>query len=73
MDIKQHHGIKIGDLVKFKRPRTLMGQPPPVHLVTELCEPYPGLDRSDDPVNIRLHGNSGITHRANNFVVVRRA
>ena len=69
MDTKQHHGIKVGDLVKFKRPRTLMGQPPPVHLVTEVRAP----DSYDGSVNIRLHGNSGITHRANSFVVVKRA
>ena len=72
MDTKQNHGIKIGDLVKFKH--HIFDGLQPIHLVTEVCvrDTY-GVVRDDAVVNIRLHGNSGITHRANNFVVVRRA
>ena len=72
MDTKQHHGIKVGDLVKFKH--HIFDGLMPIHLVTEVCvlDIY-GVVRDDEVVNIRLHGNSGITHRANNFVVVRRA
>ena len=66
MDTK-HHGIKIGDLVKFRH--HMFDGMMPVHLVTEVC----GRDSYDGERNIRLHGNSGITHRASAFVVVKRA
>ena len=66
MDIKLHHGIKIGDLVKFKH--YIFDEHMPVHLVTEVFV----RDNYDGSVNIRLHGKSGITHRANNFVVIRK-
>jgi hypothetical protein len=68
----KNHGIKIGDVVKFKH--HMFDGLMPVHLVTEVCvrDTY-GVVRDDEVVNIRLHGNSGITHRANNFVVVSRA
>ena len=62
------HGIKIGDLVKFKHHMFDDGLMP-VHLVTEVLAP----STYSDSVNIRLHGKSGITHRAAAFVVVRRA
>ena len=67
MDTKQSHGIKIGDLVKFKH--HIFDGLMPVHLVTEVFV----RDNYDGSLNIRLHGNSGITHRASTFVVVRRA
>ena len=67
-----HHGIKIGDVVKFKH--HIFDGMQPIHLVTEVCvRDAWGVVRDDAAVNIRLHGNSGITHRANNFVVVSRA
>ena len=77
MDTK-NHGIKIGDLVKFKHHSDLLnigkryavGGEMPVHLVTEVL----ALDHVlPVTMNIRLHGTSGITHRASAFVVVRRA
>tara|TARA_R110002020_G_scaffold53430_5_gene149531 strand:- start:312 stop:506 length:195 start_codon:yes stop_codon:yes gene_type:complete len=58
--------IKVGDLVKFKH--HMFDGLMPVHLV---CEVFVR-DTYDGSVNIRLHGNSGITHRANNFVVISR-
>jgi len=61
------HGIKIGDLVKFKH--HIFDGMQPIHLVTEVLPP----STYSDTVNIRLHGKSGITHRASAFVVVRRA
>jgi len=61
------HGIKIGDLVKFKH--HIFDGLMPVHLVVEVFV----RDNYDGSVNIRLHGNSGITHRANRFEVVKRA
>jgi len=76
MDTK-NHGIKIGDLVKFKH-HIFEGDRAPVHLVTEVfvrvCvrDTYGVVREKGELVNIRLHGNSGITHRANNFVVVKR-
>jgi acyl-CoA hydrolase len=68
MDTKQTHGIKIGDLVKFKH-HIFEGDRAPVHLVTEVFV----RDNPERSVNIRLHGNSGITHRASAFVMVKRA
>jgi hypothetical protein len=69
------HGIKIGDLVKFKH--HIFDGLQPIHLVTEVFArdryTWEQPARRDEPMNIRLHGNSGITHRANNFVVVKRA
>ena len=79
MDIKQHHGIKIGDLVMFKQHHgiKIFDGLMPVHLVTEVCVRHSYTWEQPatrhEPMNIRLHGNSGITHRANNFVVVSRA
>ena len=68
MNTKQRHGIKVGDLVKFKH--HIFDGLMPVHLVTEVLT----LDHVlPTTVNIRLHGNSGITHRASAFVVVKRA
>jgi len=72
MNTKQYHGIKVGDLVKFKH--HIFDGLMPVHLVTEVCvlDIY-GVVMEPEVMNIRLHGNSGITHRANSFVVVKRA
>jgi len=64
MDTKQHHGIKIGDLVKFKH--HIFDEYEPVHLVSGVGS------KNGATVNIRLHGKTAY-HRANNFVVVRKA
>jgi len=66
MNTKQRHGIKVGDLVKFKH--HIFDGMQPVHLVTEILAP----STYSDTVNIRLYGNSGITHRAKNFIVISR-
>lgn len=68
--VTEHHGIKIGDLVKFKH--HIFDGLMPVHLVTEVLT-LDHVRSMPTTVNIRLHGTSGITHRATAFVVVKRA
>jgi hypothetical protein len=66
MDTKQHHGIKIGDLVKFKH--HIFDEYEPVHLVIKV------LNRAEDDTRIiKLQGGDDIHHRANNFVVIAKA
>ena len=67
MDIKQQHGLKVGDLVKFKH--HIFDGFTPVHLVTGVSS----RDSYDGSVSIRLHDNTGIFRRASDFVVVKRA
>lgn len=65
MNIKQHHGIKVGDLVKFKH--HIFDGFTPVHLVVKV------LNREGDTRIIKLHGGDDIHHRANNFIVIAKA
>jgi hypothetical protein len=70
--MRQHHGIKVGDLVKFKH--DMFENLGTVHLVTEVLvsDVKVACASNDVAVNIRLHGNSGITHRAHNFIVISK-
>ena len=66
MGTKQHQGIKVGDLVKFKH--HIFDEYEPVHLVIKV------LNRAEDDTRIiKLQGGDDIHHRANNFVVIAKA
>ena len=66
MNTRQHHGIKVGDLVKFKH--HIFDEHQPVWLVTEVRIS----DEFTSP-RIRLHDIFGTFRSASDFVVVRHA
>jgi len=66
MDIKQQHGLKVGDLVKYKH--HIFDGFTPVHLVTGVSS----RDSYDGSVSIRVHDNTGTFRSADNYVVVRK-
>ena len=64
----KHHGIKVGDLVKFKH--HIFDEHRPVFLVTEAWTSgplHPAPDRRSQ--SIKVHGLPAC-HRASNFVVI---
>jgi len=65
MGTKQHQGIKVGDLVKFKH--HIFDEHRPVHLVTEV-------EHCHDGTKLRMYADSlrHGGHRASAFVVVSR-
>jgi hypothetical protein len=71
--VRQHHGIKVGDLVKFKH--HIFDEYQPVHLVAEIVgnieitsirgEKVPYIRLSNSPPDQR--------HRADDFVIISRS
>jgi hypothetical protein len=71
MDIKQHHGIKIGDLVMFKH--HMSNRLKPVRLVAEVPRGMLTTSRGKVPY-IRLSNDApNQRHRADDFVIVSRS
>ena len=69
--MKQHHGIKVGDLVKFKH--HIFDGLQPVHLVAEAWTSKEGNGYGGPGEHIMLHGNHvQMEYRAKNFVVISR-
>tara|TARA_R110002020_G_scaffold53950_2_gene150754 strand:- start:245 stop:457 length:213 start_codon:yes stop_codon:yes gene_type:complete len=67
--MKQHHGIQVGDLVKYKH--TMFEAGGEVHLVAEAWTSKVGVARDGPSTHIVLHGHN-MQHRAKNFVVISR-
>ena len=66
--VRQHHGIKVGDLVKYKH--HMFGEHGAIHLVTKAwCAA--GADYAPSHYII-LHDGDGIQHAASNFIVISR-
>jgi len=71
--VRQYHGIKVGDLVRFKH--HIFDEYKPVHLVAEITgsieittirgEKVPYIRLSNDPPDQR--------HRADDFIIVSRS
>ena len=70
--MRQYHGIKVGDLVKFKHDMfDALGD---VHLVTKAWTSGDGNDSLAGPSgHIVLHRGNDIQHRAKNFIVISKA
>jgi len=69
--VRQYHGIKVGDLVKFKH--HIFDEHRPVHLVAEITGSI--ITRTEGKVPyIRLSGSPpNQRHRADDFVIVSRS
>ena len=67
----KHHGIKVGDLVKFKH--HIFDEHQPVHLVAEITGTIVTASQGKVPY-IRLNNTpSNQRHRADDFVIVSRS
>ena len=69
----KHHGIKVGDLVRFKH--HIFDEYKPVHLVAEIVGSIEMLTTRGEKVKyIRLSNTpSNQRHRADDFVIVSRS
>tara|TARA_Y100000310_G_scaffold23344_1_gene22305 strand:- start:2223 stop:2435 length:213 start_codon:yes stop_codon:yes gene_type:complete len=67
--VRQHHGIKVGDLVKFKH--QMFEKHGAVHLVTKAWVSKDGDGHGGPSGHIVLHGGVA-QHRTANFVVISR-
>ena len=71
MPIKQYHGIKVGDLVRFKH--HIFDEFKPIHLVAEVFGCINTMSHGKVPY-IRLNNNPiNQRHRADDFVIVSRS
>ena len=68
--MRQHHGIKVGDLVKYKH--AMFEEDGDVHLVAQTWTSKDGDGHGGPATIIVLHGHS-IRHRAHNFIVISQA
>lgn len=69
--VRQYHGIKVGDLVRFKH--HIFDEHKPVHLVAEITGAVVTLGGGKVPY-IRLSNNPpNQRHRADDFVIVSRS
>tara|TARA_R110002060_G_scaffold23309_4_gene31590 strand:- start:712 stop:927 length:216 start_codon:yes stop_codon:yes gene_type:complete len=71
--VRQYHGIKVGDLVRFKH--HIFDEFKPVHLVAEIVGSIEMLTTRGEKVKyIRLSNNPpNQRHRADDFVIVSRS
>ena len=67
--MRQYHGIKVGDLVRFKH--HIFDEYKPVHLVAEV---WGATDANYKTTNyVKFHNGDDITHQTNDFIIVSRS
>ena len=69
--MRQHHGIKVGDLVRFKH--HIFDEFKPVHLVAEGVGSVLTVSHGKIPYICLSNDPPGQRHRADDFVIVSRS